>query len=117
VLEDATDARELTVAMLVDLGYEVVTAAEAGAAAAVLDDGAGVDLLLADVILPGGKSGPGFAEEAKRRRSGIKVLFMSGYLTETLLRHGKLDDDVALLGKPFSKGALARKLREALDRG
>jgi CheY-like chemotaxis protein len=77
----------------------------------------GIDLLLTDVTLPGGKSGPDFAEEAKRRSPGIKVLFMTGYPAEALARHDKLGQGVALLSKPFRKASLAQMVRQVLEHG
>ncbi len=115
VLEDAAEVRELALAMLEDLGYTVVAVAEAKTAAEVLAHRADVDLLLTDVILPGGKSGPEFAEEARRRRPGLKVLFMSGHPTTSLMHGGRLEAGVDLIGKPFRKADLARRVRGAID--
>jgi CheY-like chemotaxis protein len=126
VLEDALDVRELAVAMLDDLGYSVLTACDAEAAAKTMAEHSGpkrsgaersgIDLLLSDVALPGGKSGPDFAEEAKRRWPGLKILFMSGYPAEALAHQGKLSEDIPLLSKPFRKVELAHCVREELDR-
>jgi prevent-host-death family protein len=131
VLEDALDVRELAVAMLDDLGYSVLAACDAEAAAETMAEHSGaehsgaehsgaehsgIDLLLSDVALPGGKSGPDFAEEAKRRWPGLKILFMSGYPAEALAHQGKLGEDIPLLGKPFRKVDLAHWVREELDR-
>ncbi len=131
VLEDALDVRELAVAMLDDLGYSVLAARDAEAAAKTMAEhsgaensgaensgaeNSGIDLLLSDVALPGGKSGPDFAEEAKRRWPGLKILFMSGYPAEALAHQGKLGEDIPLLSKPFRKAELAHWVREELDR-
>ena len=131
VLEDALDVRELAVAMLEDLGYSVLAACDAEAAAKTMAESSGaessgaersgaersgIDLLLTDVALPGGKSGPDFADEAKRRWPGLKVLFMSGYPAEALAHQGKLGEDIPLLSKPFRKVELAHWVREELDR-
>ncbi len=121
VLEDALDVCELAVAMLEDLGYSVLAACNAESAAKTMAEHSaaersGIDLLLTDVALPGGKSGPGFAEEAKRRCPGLKVLFMSGYPAEGLAHQGKLGEDIPLLSKPFRKVELAHWVREELDR-
>ncbi|MFQ5776242.1 MAG: type II toxin-antitoxin system prevent-host-death family antitoxin [Kiloniellaceae bacterium] len=115
VLEDDSAVRELAVAILEDLGYRVVTAPDGRAAVAALDQAAEIDLLLSDVVLPGGTSGPDVAEHAKRRRPGIKVLFMSGYAADSLVPNGPLDNGVALINKPFRKADLAHKVREVLD--
>ncbi len=126
VLEDAFDVCELAIAMLEDLGYSVLAACDAEAAAKTMAERSGaersgaersgIDLLLTDVALPGGKSGPDFAEEAKRRCPGLKVLFMSGYPAEALAHQGTLGEDIPLLSKPFRKADLAHRVREELDR-
>jgi len=113
--------RELAVAMLEDLGYSVLAAGDAEAAAKIMAQRSGtkrsdIDLLLSDVALPGGKSGPDFAEEATRRWPGLRVLFMSGYPAEALAHQGKLGEDIPLLSKPFRKVELAHWVREELDR-
>ncbi len=78
----------------------------------------GVNLLLTDVILPGERSGPAFAETAQRHNPAIEVLFMSGYPAESPMpRAGGLDRDTPLLPKPFRKAALAKAVRNALDDG
>jgi signal transduction histidine kinase len=118
LLEDARDVRELASVLLEDLGYRVLAAAEAAEAGALLAENPGVDLLLTDVTLPGGRSGPDFAETARRHDPALKVLFMSGYPTEALMqRAGSLGRDTPLLAKPFRKAALAKAVRNALDDG
>ncbi len=118
LLEDAQDVRELAAALLEALGYRVLAAAEAAEAGALLAENPGVALLLTDVILPGGCSGPDFAETARRHNPALKVLFMSGYPTEALTQRGdRLAQDTALLIKPFRKAILAKAVREVLDDG
>ena len=118
LLEDAQDVRELAVTQLEDLGYRVLAAAEAAEAGALLAENPGVDLLLTDVILPGERSGPDFAKTVRRHNAALKVLFMSGYPTETLMQRGdSLTRDTPLLTKPFLKSVLAKAVREALDGG
>ncbi len=74
-----------------------------------------LDLLLSDVMLPGGMSGMELAAEARRRRAGIKVLFMSGYADGAARLRDRLDDGAELLNKPFRGRELARQVRQALD--
>jgi CheY-like chemotaxis protein len=115
LLEDAQDVRELAVVLLEDPGYRVLAAAEAGA---LLAENPVVALLLTDVVLPGGRSGPDFAETARRHNPALKVLFMSGYPTEALMQRGdRFAQNTPLLIKPFRKAILAKALREALDDG
>ena len=71
--------------------------------------------LESDWVLPGGINGRALADEVKRRRPGIKVIFLSGYTENAIVHHGRLDAGVHLLHKPFRKADLARKVRTALD--
>ncbi len=74
-----------------------------------------VNLLLTDVVLPGGMNGRELAAEVERRAPGIQVLYMSGYTEDAIVHHGRLDADAALLQKPFRRADLARAVRKALD--
>ncbi|TPQ38218.1 hypothetical protein C2U70_09325, partial [Bradyrhizobium guangdongense] len=67
-----------------------------------------------DVIMPGGMNGRQLAEEVKRRRPQVKVLYTSGYTENAIFHHGRLDPGVILLAKPYRKSDLAKKIREAL---
>ena len=82
VLEDDPDVRALTVIFLHAFGYRTLEAADAVAARTLLGGGEEIDLILSDVTLPGGLSGPGLVREADCERRGIKVLFMSGHANE-----------------------------------
>jgi two-component system cell cycle sensor histidine kinase/response regulator CckA len=73
-----------------------------------------VDLLLTDVIMPG-MSGAELSKRIARRIPGIKVLFMSGYIDDSVVRQGISKNDTAFLQKPFTPLRLAKKVREVLD--
>jgi DNA-binding NtrC family response regulator len=73
-----------------------------------------VHLLLSDVVLPG-ISGRHLADQVVQTHPGMKVLYMSGYTSDTIVRHGVLEAQVAILNKPFTAAALLRKVRESLD--
>ncbi len=90
-------------------------AATGAAALEQLGSTTGVNLLLTDVVLPGGMNGRELAVEAERRVAGIKVLYMSGYTEDAIMHHGRLDADAELLQKPFRRADLARAVRKVLD--
>ncbi len=115
VIEDEPEVRTLAAKMLRSLEYNVIDVAEAADARMVLANGERVDVMLTDVVLSGGVSGPEFAAEARARNPGLKAIFMSGYPAETATRHGCLDSGEVLLNKPFLRSRLAKVLRETLD--
>jgi CheY-like chemotaxis protein len=115
VVEDNPDVRRLVLRQLRDLGYAVIEAANGPQALKILEDGAAIDLLFTDVVMPGGMTGRQLAEAAKGRRPNLKTLFTSGYTEDSILRLGKLDPGVRLLSKPYRKHELATRVREALD--
>ena len=76
-----------------------------------------IDLLLSDVVLPGGTSGVQFAREAQARYPALRVLYMSGYTRNAIIHNGVVDPGVNLLTKPFRKQEIAVAVRDCLDRG
>ena len=115
VVEDDPDVRTLAVALLSKLGYQIMEAATGAAALAELGTTTRVNLLLTDVVLPGGMNGRELATEIARRVPGIQVLYMSGYTEDAIMHHGRLDADAKLLQKPFRRADLARAVRSVLD--
>ncbi len=111
VAEDDPAVRRTVVETLEGLGYNVLRAADAGAALAIIDSGAHVDLLFTDVVMPGPLKAPELVRAATARRPGLKVLFTSGYTENAIMHRGRLDDGVELLSKPYAREDLARKLR------
>jgi two-component system cell cycle sensor histidine kinase/response regulator CckA len=115
LVEDEPAVRDLTVRILRNLGYVVLEAVNGteGLAAANAYTGQ-INLLLADVVMPemGGKT---LAEQLSRQYPDLCVLFMSGYTDTAIVHHGRLDEGVAFLQKPFTPAALARKVRAVLD--
>ncbi|MDA0661782.1 MAG: PAS domain-containing protein [Proteobacteria bacterium] len=114
VIEDDPDVRDLAAGMLAQLGYRTVTAGDAAAAAQVLAGGQTIDLMLVDVILPGGTSGPAFAEKACAENPALRVIYMSGYPAESASRLDLAGAGQVLLNKPFDRYLLATCLRDAL---
>ena len=115
LIEDDSDVRSLTLEMLKHLGYQVTDVPDAATAHQALARGPRFDLVLSDVVLPGGTSGPEFAEEAIRKHPNLKVLFMSGHSAQTAMGKGSLGEKWILLDKPFRMERLAKALRESLD--
>ncbi|NKB54999.1 MAG: PAS domain-containing protein [Alphaproteobacteria bacterium] len=115
VVEDDSEMKTLAVALLQKLGYAVLEACEGTAALAVLSSATRVDALFTDVVLPGGMDGSQVAAAVRAQFPSVKVLYMSGYPRDAIAHHGRLDDGVTLLEKPFRKSELARKLRETID--
>jgi len=96
-------------------GYQVVEANGAEAALRVCaDPGLRIDLLVSDVVMPL-TSGPELARRLERDRPGMRVLFMSGYTDDSVVRHGALRAEAAYLQKPLTTDGLLRKVREVLD--
>ena len=115
LVEDEDAVRELTRHVLRNNGYAVLEAAEAVTAARVAaDHGGRIDLLVTDVVMPGG-GGPDLAGRLAAARPGLKVLYLSGYTDDAVLRHGVAADRVHFLQKPFTPAGLARKVRDVLD--
>ena len=115
VVEDDPDVRTYTVEMVSDLGYQVISAPDGRAALQVLDAHPELCLLFTDVGLPGGMNGRQLADEAIRRRPGIKVLFTTGYARNAIVHHGRLDPGIEVIFKPFTYSDLAAKLRKAFE--
>jgi CheY-like chemotaxis protein len=115
VVEDEPAVREIACAILSDLGYRILEAADGEEALRVFGAHTeSIDLLLTDVILPGTIRGRELSERITALRPDVKVLFMSGYTENSIVHHGRLDDGVRLIGKPFKREQLALKVAEAL---
>lgn len=115
VVEDDEDLREIPTTMLRDSGYEVVEARNGKEAIQCLQDSQSFDLLFTDVALAGGMNGLEIADEAKRIQPRIKVLFTSGYPESIISHGGKVNQDAALLNKPYLRTTLLEMVRAALD--
>src|ERR1700730_5280250 len=116
VLEDDISVRHISVRVLRKLGYQVIEAANGDDAKRVItqNDKRKIDLLLTDMVMPQ-MSGRNFAKWLHQTSPHTKVIFVSGYLEESLHPGDRLDPDMFFLPKPFDPEQLAAKVREALD--
>jgi PAS domain S-box-containing protein len=115
VVEDEDRVRALSIETLKELGYRVLEADSAMAALRLLDAHPDIALMFTDVVMPE-MNGRKLADEARRRRPDIKILYTTGYTRNAVVHNGVLDQGVDLVSKPFTIDALARKLRDVLDR-
>jgi signal transduction histidine kinase/CheY-like chemotaxis protein len=114
VVEDNADVRDTVIELLSDLGYRVLKAREAQSALVIIESGVPIDLLFTDVVMPGPLRSPELARQARERLPEVAILFTSGYTDNAIVRGGRLDQEIELLSKPYSREALARKIRHVL---
>jgi signal transduction histidine kinase/DNA-binding response OmpR family regulator len=122
VVEDDDDVRAHSAGILRELGYRVLEAPDGATALRLLAERREIDLLFTDVGLGGGLDGRQLGDEARQRHAALKVLFTSGYARDAIVHQGRLDPGVALIVKPFTYAALAKRIppghrRRELGRG
>jgi CheY-like chemotaxis protein len=118
VVEDEAPLRRLVARVLGGLGYQVFVAGSGPEALELLDDlERPPDLLLSDVVLPGGMQGNEVAAAFTARIPDLPVLYVSGHARDAIVHAGRLDEGVNFLAKPFTPDSLAAKVREVLDGG
>jgi CheY-like chemotaxis protein len=116
LVEDEAEVRKLTKLILHKQGYHVLEAQNGDEALRLCQQSeAPIHLILTDVVMPNGMSGRELAEKLKIIIPKAKVLFMSGYTDDVILRHGVLDASVNFIQKPFALNVLLRKVRETLN--
>jgi PAS domain S-box-containing protein len=116
LVEDESAVRCLVRHVLASHGYTVLEASDGGEAGQIESAYRGpIHLLVTDVVMPG-EGGRSVAERIAASRPGVRVLFISGYTNDAVVRHGILHESVDFLQKPFTPAALAHKVREVLDR-
>jgi two-component system, cell cycle sensor histidine kinase and response regulator CckA len=114
IVEDDPGIRELSAKILSRCGYNVLVAGGGDEAREICERHDGhINLLLSDVVMPG-MNGPMVAEMLTRMRPGLKVVFMSGYTDNAIVRHGVMERDLPFLQKPFTPERLANKIVEVL---
>ena len=114
VIDDEATIREVAHRVLTSVGYQVMTAANGSEALGLLRDGkVAVDLVLADVVMPG-MTGPAFAAQARAMCPGLPVLFMSGYEQQEAAAGDWPEPGTQVIGKPFSRAALLARVTQML---
>jgi CheY-like chemotaxis protein len=114
VVEDEALVRRMSVDTLTELGYSVIEAADGHEALEQLGRNPKVSLLFTDIVMPG-MTGRVLADRALADKPSLKILYTTGYTRNAIVHNGVVDYGVAFLQKPFTVGALARKVREVLD--
>ena len=114
LVEDDEYVRRFAQDQLADLGYRVLPMKNGADALECLQQVPDIDLLFTDVVMPGGISGRELAEQARKLRPGLKVLYTSGYTENSIVHQGRLDKGVQLLNKPYRRIELAQKIRAVL---
>ena len=115
LVEDDEAVRSLTRRILEQFGYRVLGASGGADAIRLVEDHVGrIDLVVADVVMPE-MSGRELVERLTRARAGLKVLYLSGYPDDAVVRHGVMESEMSFLQKPFTMEALAIKVRQTLD--
>ncbi|MBI2947362.1 MAG: PAS domain S-box protein [Verrucomicrobia bacterium] len=116
VVEDEHPLRELVRYVLNHYGYRVRVAASGVEALKVWQDcKEEIDLLLTDLVMPGGITGRELAVKLRREKPGLKVIFTTGYSPEIVKDGGRIEERIQLLPKPYNPSKLARMVRECLD--
>jgi signal transduction histidine kinase/CheY-like chemotaxis protein len=109
VVEDEPGVRAFVIEALIELGYDVLSADRPSAALELLETHPGVNLMLTDVVMPE-MNGPALAERARRRYPALRVVFMTVYTRDAMVRNGALVPGTFLVSKPFTVGQLAAEL-------
>jgi signal transduction histidine kinase/CheY-like chemotaxis protein len=112
LVEDESEVRVIAAEWLREVGYQVLEAKDGPAALHLLAGTARVDLLVTDVGLPNGLDGRQVADAARQRRSGLPVLFITGYTGSASMEH--LEPGMQVIGKPFPLGVLTARIGDML---
>jgi PAS domain S-box-containing protein len=115
VVEDDATVRLILADVLAELGYDVLLASDARPAIPILQSNRRIDLMMSDVVLPH-ISGRKLAEIARASRPDLKVLFVTGYAENAVVRGDFLDPGMDMLTKPFALDALGAKVRAMIER-
>ena len=115
VVEDDNQVRQYVVRQLRRLGYNVLTAGDGPSALTLMEQTPGIDLLLLDVVMPGGMNGLEVGVAARKLRPGIPILLVSGFPDSALAKAGSNKMPFEFLEKPYQLIELARRVRTLLE--
>lgn len=115
VVEDDPSLRRLAGIQLRSLGYQILEAGDGSAALQLLQKEHQIELLLTDVVMPGGMSGAELGRKARELRPDLKLMYMSGFPRIGPADSAQLEPSVTLLRKPFRRKEMAISIRTVLD--
>ena len=115
LVEDEPDVQMVVQDILSDLNYMVLNAESGQAGLDIVASGVRIDLLLTDVGLPGSMNGRQLADAARKRRPGLKVLFITGYAENAASSDGWIQEGMQVMTKPFALNTLAAKVQGILN--
>jgi len=114
VVEDDERVRETALMLLSDLGYRVLKAVDAASALAIVESGVAIDMIFTDVVMPGPIRSTELVRQARTRLPHVAILYTSGYTQNAVVHGGRLDADVALITKPYTREQLGLKVARVL---
>jgi len=115
VIDDEPTIRMLVAEVLAESGYAVIEAPDGPTGLRILESNTKIDLLITDVGLPGGLNGRQVADAARVTRPELKVLFITGYAENAIIRRGRLENGMFVLTKPFQMEVLADRIRKIIE--
>ena len=116
IVDDEPTVRLLVTDVLTELGYTAIEASDSAGGLRVLQSEARIDLLISDVGLPGGMTGPQMVDAARDQRPHLRVLFITGFAENAILDSGLLEPGVAVMTKPFAVNDLAQQIRAMIEK-
>jgi len=117
VVDDEPTVRMVVTDVLEGLGYAAIEVADAASGLKVLQSNVRIDLLIADIGLPGSLTGLQMADEVRSERPDLKVLFITGYPMRAITKTGRLEKNRHILMKPFTLETLANRIKVILSGG